>query len=280
MEFKLANAEYIKQEYEWNKVYEYMEKYTQNINFKDEIKEVNSQIKINRTIWVMWLQGEENAPLLVKSCIASIRKNIPDDYEIVVLTNYNIYEYVTVPDYILEKYRKKIISNTQFSDIIRVCLLAMYGGCWIDATVYCMDKIPKAFLNGKMFMFKIPAVTSNPIIKTSSWWIYAQKDSRLMVGLREVLYKYWKDENRTIDYFIFHVIFSRLVDTDKDCKALYNNMIYYSSGNAHYLYGKLSRRFNEEEYEMIKFVSPIQKLSYKRHFLLGDDNYYEKIVKG
>jgi hypothetical protein len=35
----------------------------------------------------------------------------------------------------LEKYQKKIIDNTHFSDLLRLELLIKYGGTWIDASV-------------------------------------------------------------------------------------------------------------------------------------------------
>lgn len=55
-------------------------------------------------IWVCWLQGEEQAPKLVRRCIASIRKNA-NGHPVNLLTEENIGRYLSIPRGILQKYR-------------------------------------------------------------------------------------------------------------------------------------------------------------------------------
>lgn len=89
-----------------------------------------------KIVWWAWLQGEDKAPELCKRCLASIRREMTD-YQINVVTEDNMWDLITVPDYIRRKYEKGIISKTHFSDILRTCLLIEHGGVWIDSTVYC-----------------------------------------------------------------------------------------------------------------------------------------------
>ena len=81
----------------------------------------------NDTIWFCWLQGIEEAPLLVKRCLESLRKNIPDK-KIIVIDGNNLGEYVNMPDYITDKWQRGIIGNAHFSDLLRLELLIEKGG--------------------------------------------------------------------------------------------------------------------------------------------------------
>lgn len=92
-------------------------------NFIDEYKKKNIPIWINsKKIWVLWRQGIENAPDLVKICVNSLKRH-NCWYEIIFLDKNNYKEYITLPDFILEKVLKKYITITHLSDIIRMALL-------------------------------------------------------------------------------------------------------------------------------------------------------------
>ena len=83
----------------------------------------NKTIKINKTVWLCWFQGEENAPEIVRICIKNIKKYIPNDYDFKIITDKNINDFIKLPDYILKKRKKNIIQSAHFADIIRVFLL-------------------------------------------------------------------------------------------------------------------------------------------------------------
>ena len=53
-------------------------------------------------IWTCWLQGEEQAPPIVKKCLASIRRH-SGGREVIVITEKNMWQYVSFPDFILRK---------------------------------------------------------------------------------------------------------------------------------------------------------------------------------
>ena len=46
------------------------------------------------------------------------------------------------------------ISNTHFSDLIRLNLLNQYGGTWIDSTCLQTEKIPDYIKNSNLFLYK------------------------------------------------------------------------------------------------------------------------------
>lgn len=57
------------------------------------------------------------------------------EFRIVDLTNYH--NWVQLPQYVEEKFRKGLIPPALFSDLLRLALLKQYGGVWMDASVYC-----------------------------------------------------------------------------------------------------------------------------------------------
>lgn len=278
---QFIHKEFIAQEADFSDIYHYLDAYTNNDIFLVPKFESISNVKINHTIWILWWQGMENAPTLVKRCYESVLKNKPGDFDIVLLTEKNIEKYISLPEFIWDKYKAGIISTTHLSDIIRVELLCIYGGCWVDATVYCMSKIPTFMLNGNMFLFKLYGVVTNPVLKMSSWWIYAQKNNKILSATRFMLQNYWKNENNIRNYFLLHIMMSKIIDEDSSCKAIFNDIPYFNSGNAHVLWEKMSQPYDRTEYEIIRQISIIQKLSYKKKFLKGDVyNYYNAIVDG
>jgi hypothetical protein len=109
--------------------------------------------KDKKYMWTCWFQGYDNAPPIVKACINSMYK-YSDGYEVIVLTEETISDYVSMPDFIIEKYKAGIISPAHFSDLLRTLLLITYGGIWLDATVLLTGNIPHYLLSSDFFVFQ------------------------------------------------------------------------------------------------------------------------------
>lgn len=86
-------------------------------------------------IWVLWWQGLELAPVRVKACVDSIKRNAAGR-DVIVITKDNVSEYTDLPDYAFRKLAEGEITLTHFSDILRFNLLKLHGGLWMDATLY------------------------------------------------------------------------------------------------------------------------------------------------
>lgn len=262
-------GEPIKSELEYRNVYNYLDKYIKHLSEPEAFYQVNPNVKENKTIWILWYQGMELAPKLVQQCYNSVQRNKPEDFDLILLTNENINDYVQFPAYIWEKFNEGIISKTHLSDIIRAELLSEYGGCWIDATIYCSEMIPSYMLSGDMFVFKW-SLMDKSILKMSSWFIYSNKASGIIRDLRNLLFAYWKEEFHIRHYYLFHIMFSKVIDGNSFNRAAFNGMPYFCNSNPHALYGKLSQEFSIEQWDIVKAASPIHKLSYKRKYLQGD----------
>ena len=240
----------------------------------------NVSVLNDRIIWIMWMQGIENAPDLVKKCYNSICKNKPYDFRVILLEKCNIKEYITLPHYIWEKYDKGIITTTHLSDIIRIELLSAYGGCWIDATVFCGCGIPKYMLSD-MFFFKLESILCNPVIKMSSWWLAADKNNRIIHATRHILKAYWENETQLRDYFLLHIIMSKVIDTDFACQEIFRSIPFFNSKGAQTLVESLDQQFYEKKWEIMRESSFIQKLTCKKHYIKGDlYNFYMALLEG
>ena len=248
--------------------------YSKFLNDQYEDQEI-SKIKSNK-VWVCWLQGMDNAPELVKSCYASLKKNLKDK-EIVVLTSENLKDYVTFPDFIMEKWKKGIISNTHFSDLLRMELLIEHGGTWIDSTVLCTGAFPEYVENSDFFVFRND-YKKEMQCKLSSWFISSKADYPLLKYVRDMIFAYWQKENELKHYFLFHFFVTIVMEK---YPRYTENTFFVSNINPHVLlFEYLFRPFDKHILENLKQTCFVHKLSYK--FDLTDKNisgtFYEKII--
>ncbi len=257
-----------------NKMFNKIEKkYSLALNRIDYEKEKQENSDI---IWMCWLQGEEQAPEVVKKCIQSVRKHMRL-YNIVIITEKNMGQYITLPDYIYKKWKKGIIGNAHFSDIIRLELLIKYGGIWIDSTVYLSDAIPDYITKSDLFLF-----TNNNLFDTrrpcENWFISAKSNSRLLKVIRDLLYAFWDRENKCYEYFVWNLFAYMAINKyPDDWNAMWN----LPADNCYILENILFDEYDEDYWMVVNSLTSIHKLSYKKDFSLTRINSnYERIVKG
>lgn len=266
-------------ENEYAETYDYLNKF-KNLKQNFQVPQFNHNVKIDKTVWILWLQGIDKAPEIVRKCILSIEKNLRSDFEIVLLDENNIFNYVCIPNYIYRKYLSGDISKTHMSDIIRIELLFMYGGCWVDATVFCSGKIPDYILDEKIFFFSW-SLLGKSVLKGSSWWITAKKGNRIIELTRNYLQAYWESETTLINYYLLHIIMAKVIDEDSACMAEFRGMPYLCNSDPHILYSYFDKEYDPFKWEIINSISKIHKLSYKRNYLVGDiDNFYCAFLDG
>lgn len=231
----------------------------------------------NKVIWVCWLQGMDNAPKLVQRCYESLKSNMKG-YKINVITEENMFEYIEIPDYIVTKWKKGIISFAHFSDVIRVNLLVKYGGVWIDSTVLCTDNLLNNRLeNSPLFVYKSIMRGSN-VISASNWFISSVPKNPILVLVQNLLYEYWKTENVIIHYYLFHIFFT--LATEK-YPEIWNKVVSFNNISPHILVNELNDTFSQERYDEIKKMSSFHKLNYKIEYLEVENSFYQNlIIKG
>lgn len=248
--------------------------------YKKKIKEMkieqNIEHKDSDYIWFCWLQGMEKAPMIVQKCFESVKKWYPNK-QIIVITEDNYQNYADIPDYIIDKWKRKIITNTHFSDILRLALLVKNGGLWIDSTVFCTGNSWEELQKNDLFVYRNGWMDME-IINMASWLIYAKTNHSILSVTLELLYEYWKKNNYLCDYFLLHMFFSMVT---KEFAEEWNHVPYFSQVDNHLLSRELLNEFDLEKYERIKKLTNFHKLTYKLEIdkSLNKDTFYDKIIR-
>ena len=224
---------------------------------KKELKEKNDSNKV----WVLWWQGEENMPELVKICLENMKKKLYDS-EVIILSKKNINDYIQIPEYILTKFNKGVIGFAHFSDILRITLLKEYGGIWIDSTIYISKELSQKQISKiKTIKFKCNEKTSIP---KGQWCCFflGKLNSKLYHFMYDFYLKYWSKENIIIYYFLMDFIVKIAYQNFPEVKKDIDNNK-YNNEQIHKLASLLNNKFNQDEYATLLESNFIHKLSYK-----------------
>ena len=151
----------------------------------------------------MWWQGEQEAPPIVRMCINSIRKN-SNGAKVTVITKYNYTDYISIPDYIIEKQEAGYISFAHLADIMRVFLIAEHGGLWLDSTIYVSKPIPD-YIFAKSFYSLHSIHSKTPFVADDRFYTFVlggTTASNLFMFEKEFFAEYCKENDVMIDYYL------------------------------------------------------------------------------
>ncbi|MCQ2140431.1 MAG: capsular polysaccharide synthesis protein [Bacteroidales bacterium] len=185
-----------------------------------------------KIIWQYWAQGfdSENLPQIVQDCLASVDK-YKGDCEVIRLSDETISEYVDLPQIILE--RKKTYTTTSFSNVLRLALLYLYGGCWLDSTVYLTGPIDDRYFTYDFFMFQRDPSEENKRYWEGTYAFYFGWDKSFRVRVLtsiafsrpeslftrdylNLLILVWEKNPVYPFYFTFQVLFNQLLASGKN----------------------------------------------------------------
>ncbi len=216
-------------------------------------------------IWIFWWQGYDTAPLLVKKCIDSVIKNA-GTHQVILITRENWKNYADIPDYIIEKVEKGIISLTHFSDILRMSLISEHGGLWLDATIFVSRKIPEYCFERPYFSIHYETSTSK--IAKGKWTGFCQagqKNSLIHSFCCDIFFSYWKKYNKLIDYFFIDYVMLAGYNNISGFKKLIDELPLNNQGIK-----ELDKHFNDEySNELLDNIlskSTFFKLNWKRDY--------------
>ena len=225
-------------------------------------REDDGQVGGENIIWTMWLQGMDNAPDIVKMCHKSVVDGFSDRYKIVVLDENNISDYVTLPDYIEEKYKRGIISKQWYSDLVRLELLEKYGGTWMDATIfYAGGEVPSYMMGDGLFIYQtlFPATLGIAAVM-NNFFISAHRNDKLLKLTKLLLYEYWRRNDYCCDYWIMYDFFEI---ARAEFPAEWEKVVPVDHTKIHILQSRFFKPFDEKVYRAAIDGSPFHKLSWK-----------------
>ena len=260
-------------------IFEYLLKYAK---YTENVPEVKTSDKFKDCIWQLWLQGEENAPELVKKCLKSVKKHA-NGRRVIVLDEETVKDYIDVDSVIYEKYKQGLIIPAHFADYVRLELLAKYGGTWVDATILFTENLPSKILNEPFFMFKTPAgmylnqlplyenilhtISWNGGVKmpyhlTSNWFIHSNAGHIITITLLNILKKCFIEEEKLPDYFTFHYLFTIAVFKNEACRKAYNKMPSYTHIYPVYMQWREDWKYCKDLWKEIIQNSTLHKLNH------------------
>ncbi len=242
-----------------------------------------------KTIWFLWVQGLSDAPRVVRKCYESWLRYNPD-WNIVWLDEHNVNDYVSVD--------VKAFTPVVFSEVLRINLLAKYGGVWADATCFCNKPLNDwlfDYLENDFFVFERPAKDR----MISSWFIAGSAHSHIIQQYQKAVNHYWAVNpgvtliesskwrrlrkylerydtsiwfngfiTKTLKvhpYFWFHYLFRQLYVADDKFKGIWDSTPKISADIPHkpQLVGLLKDLYPEIKEEIDNNVSPVYKLTWK-----------------
>ncbi len=170
---------------------------------------------MERNIFLLWLQGWDNAPWLQKRVLHSWQINNPQ-WKINLIDQNNLTNYVNDIEYIKDK--KKKISYQAKSDIIRLSLLKNYGGVWADSTLLCMQPLEswvfEALNPSGFWMYHGHGGGLNSDLGPASWFIVSEKKGYLITKWKDSCDDFWIKRTSIRNYFWMDGIFKKLIEKD------------------------------------------------------------------
>ena len=223
-----------------------------------------------KNLYIYWGKKFVNAPYIVKICLLSWKLKNPT-WNIIELDDENLGEYINI-DKEFTQLKNKNIQIAAYSDIIRVCLLDKYGGCWCDATTFCNkpldDWLPQYIKTG-FFAFEKPGVDR----LMSTWFLYSEKNNLIIKRWKKGMINYWNNHESINHYFRHHFIFNYLYKVDFEFQNVWDLTPKINASGPHFLQqqGLLNDISDKVKNHIDEIKTPLYKLTYKY-----DENKYNK----
>lgn len=192
-------------------------------------------------IWQYWGQGGdlETLPDTVQRCFASIDK-YKEDYTVIRLNDQSIADYIDFPEFIYQANGDYKFSKVFFSDLLRLALLHVYGGVWLDATILLTAPLDEKYNQQDYFVFQRCPNEPNKSFwagpHTSYWsWnkryrvkmlnsiIFAKRQSVVITTMLDLILYYWRTQPRVNNYFFFQILYNELMQgqlKDGQCRIV------------------------------------------------------------
>ncbi|MBD5385925.1 hypothetical protein HDR69_05815 [bacterium] len=213
-------------------------------------------------IFTLWLQGEEKAPGLVKACIRSMRRHFRQ--EVVVLDENSLTDWITLPDYIMEKHRAGKIGAAHFSDICRVELLYRHGGYWLDSTAYVTSDFPAEISGADFFMYLGGEKLIGSYAGVQNCFIRSRREDPLLGIWRAAIFHYWMEEDSVADYFVHQLLFTLSTEQNEEAARLFGKMPHIVQDPTHALwFDHMYDPYDPERFAELTAGTFFQKTTYK-----------------
>ena len=255
-----------------------------SLYINDELGEIiitpKKDLKDKKIIWQYWGQGwnSESLPDVVKICSRSVQMN-KGDYEVIYLDDQNVSEYIEFPNFINQKRKNPEFRHVFFSDLLRLALLKVYGGVWVDATFLFTAPISAHFSTMEFFVFQRSIQTKykekwqklngnyfswkeNHRVNFLSSIMFSKRENNTVNKLLQLMLFFWKTQECIPHYFFFQILFDEL----KREGLIYEFEI-IDDTLPHLLFAELNNPFDKDKLDEILAQCNQHKLTYVKDCL-------------
>lgn len=178
-------------------------------------------------IWMLWLQGWDTAPAVVRAARASWELRNPG-VEVRALSGDDWRE--SVPAAEATRIARAPLPVV-LSDLLRLELLHRHGGVWADATTLCATPLAE-WLPERLAHGFVAFARPGPDRPLSNWFLAAPPGDPTVAALRERAIAHWQGRDDVDDYFWFHRCFAELLAEDARLAARWEAAAHPSSAPA------------------------------------------------
>ena len=252
----------------------------------------NTPIPPNAPLWVMWLQGEQTMPPIVKACYNNLKKHA-GQHPITLLTLDNLMNYLKTSPLWNNEIDTLIKQKdlTHLSDIVRCIILHEHGGIWVDATLWLNQPIDTITHNLTYITARRTNIHDNNFSATQGKWksyfIGCNKGNPLPAFIAELMTQCHIKEHKIIDYLLVDYAFMTAYNNFPYVKKLTQAITPLPDTNNGDQYELLNRKllnqpFSQTTFNQITQHTPFQKMSYKSIHLTttpnGQPTYYAHLI--
>lgn len=240
-------------------------------------KIISESHDIPKIIWMFWDSGYENAPEVIKLSVESWKKMNPD-YEIKLLCNDNLEEYLDFDFYAIYQLSTIRCLPATKADLLRLHLLSKYGGVWVDTTTFCLKPLNQWLVpNTKhcgLFTFKHKYNATRPI---EAWFIAAPKGNCIINNVLQRFVDYIFIERKTTLFISGKVKLLEKAATTTNIPLDYSTieraeklgfMPYFSIG--YFFYEELRKNLSDKQLKIF-LREDDDKVMINKHALTKDD---------
>lgn len=219
-----------------------------------------------KNLFVYWDSGFEAAPPVVKQCLKSVKAHVPTGWQLHVISEENVAQYIRMPDFVREMVQTGNMCRAHYSDILRFSLLWHYGGLWLDATCLLTKDIPDIILDSPLFLFNNKELWQTTPFLFENWVMRSEPKNYVIGRLLEDCLCYFKHcKNPRGIYFVNYYLLSALYLKDCKAKAQFDEMPWWYAKDAFLMqigYG-FSRKVTNQQWKFITDKCFVQKLIYR-----------------
>ena len=245
--------------------------------------EINGEnVSPSKNIWLLWWQGENSMPPLVKACINSICNNA-NGAEVHLITKENYSSYIDIPSYVMEKHKNGIISFANLSDLIRYTLLEKYGGLWLDSTIYTGYPIPSEIYDYNYFIWHTEQSKTGYVQHDDyhAFIVGSKPHAKITAFVRDMFLEYWRTHDVIVDYLMMDYLIYIAKQAFPDVRNEIDSLPKMSK-RIYELKEMLDQPYDKNKFEELIHSCIFSKLDWHRKYKeknKGCDTLYNVLIK-